>query len=193
MDDPSWALAGIADPQSHLESYTDMHGIAEFISEDGGTSILVQQQESSQTKRIYNLGELSEEEKTQFLDGVMQSKTDEITIEKEYVDVNGQLFYRLLVDGSYEGEEYHELVYATIVNGYTLGLNLPGGDKSITPEQEELMRSIVESIALTARSCPSRKTVMDAGTAGDHHCHAGAAGPGDPGAGGVLPHAEQAG
>ena len=122
VDDPSWALAGIGDPQSHLESYTDMHGIAEFISEDGGTSILVQQQESSQTKRIYNLGELSEEEKTQFLDGVMQSKTDEITIEKEYVDVNGQLFYRLLVDGSYEGEEYHELVYATIVNGYTLSL-----------------------------------------------------------------------
>ena len=163
LDDPSWALAGIADPQSHLESYSDMHGVAEFISEDGETSILVQQQESSQTKQIYNLGELSEEEKAQFLDGVMQSKTDEITIEKEYVDVNGQLFYRLLVDGSYEGEEYHELVYATIVNGYTLGLNLPGGDESITPEQEELMRSIVDSITFT-EILPKPENVFDTGT-----------------------------
>ena len=60
--------------------------------------------------------------------------------------------------------EYHELVYATIVNGYTLGLNLPGGDKSITPEQEELMRSIVESIAFT-EILPKPESVMDAGMA----------------------------
>ena len=143
VDDPSWALAGIADPQSELQTMQDMSGIAQLVSEDGSTTILVQQQESSQTRQIFNLGTLSEEDQQSFLDGVMQTKTEDITIEKSYLDVGGQLFYRLLVDGSHEGQEYHELVYATIVNGFTLGFNLPGGDESITQEQDDLLLSIV--------------------------------------------------
>ena len=51
VDDPSWALAGIADPQSELQTMQDMSGIAQLVSEDGSTTILVQQQESSQTGR----------------------------------------------------------------------------------------------------------------------------------------------
>lgn len=146
VDDPSWALAGIADPQSELQTMQDMSGIAQLVSEDGSTTILVQQQESSQTRQIFNLGTLSEEDQQSFLDGVMQTKTEDITIEKSYLDVGGQLFYRLLVDGSHEGQEYHELVYATIVNGFTLGFNLPGGDESITQEQDDLLLSIVQSV-----------------------------------------------
>ena len=146
VDDPSWALAGIADPQSELQTMQDMSGIAQLVSEDGSTTILVQQQESSQTRQIFNLATLSEEDQQSFLDGVMQTKTEDITIEKSYLDVGGQLFYRLLVDGSHEGQEYHELVYATIVNGFTLGFNLPGGDESITQEQDDLLLSIVQSV-----------------------------------------------
>ena len=41
VDDPSWALAGIADPQSELQTMQDMSGIAQLVSEDGSTTILV--------------------------------------------------------------------------------------------------------------------------------------------------------
>ena len=41
VDDPSWALAGVADAQGKLEEYRDMGGVVEMVSEDGETSILL--------------------------------------------------------------------------------------------------------------------------------------------------------
>ena len=67
----------------------------------------------------------------------MQSKSEDILVEKYYIDVNGQPFYRLRVDGSSEGMEYHEVQYATIINGYSLGFDIYGGDETVTQEQED--------------------------------------------------------
>ena len=74
VDDPSWALAGIADPQSELQTMQDMSGIAQLVSEDGSTTILVQQQESSQTRQIFNLGTLSEEDQQSFWTALCRPK-----------------------------------------------------------------------------------------------------------------------
>ena len=118
VDDPSWALAGVADPESKLNDYQQMNGIAELVTEDGKTSVLIMQKESDNSQQIFNLRDLTEEEREKFLDGVMQSKNDEIKVDKYYIDVNGQPFYRMRVDGSVEGIEYHEVQYVTIINGY---------------------------------------------------------------------------
>ncbi len=149
VDDPSWALAGVADPTTKLQTYQDMHGIAELITQDGETSILIMQNQTDTTESIFSLRDLSEEDKEEFLDGTMQSKSEDILVEKYYIDVNGQPFYRLRVDGSSEGMEYHEVQYATIINGYSLGFDIYGGDETVTQEQEDMLLGIVESITFS--------------------------------------------
>ena len=149
VDDPSWALAGVADPTTKLQTYQDMHGIAELITQDGETSILIMQNQTDTTESIFSLRDLSEEDKEEFLDGTMQSKSEDILVEKYYIDVNGQPFYRLRVDGSSNGVEYHEVQYATIINGYSLGFDIYGGDETVTQEQEDMLLGIVESITFS--------------------------------------------
>ena len=73
VDDPSWALAGVADPTSKLQTYQDMNGIAELVTQDGETSILIMQNQNDTTEAIFSLRDLSEEDKHEVLDGVMQS------------------------------------------------------------------------------------------------------------------------
>ena len=148
-EDPNWAMAGVADPTTKLQTYQDMHGIAELITQDGETSILIMQKQTDTTESIFSLRDLSEEDKEEFLDGTMQSKSEDILVEKYYIDVNGQPFYRLRVDGSPEGMEYHEVQYATIINGYSLGFGIYGGDETVTQEQEDMLLGIVESITFS--------------------------------------------
>lgn len=149
LDDPNWALAGVGDPQSKLEDYREMNGIAELVTQDGETSILIMKNQTDASKSIFTLKDLSEEEKDEFLDGLMQSRTEEITVDKYYLDIGGQPFYRLRVDGAYEGQEYHEVLYGTIINGYSLNFDIYGGDVSVTQEQEDMLLDIVESISFT--------------------------------------------
>ena len=49
-EDPNWAMAGVANPESELSTLAEMNGVAELVTEDGETTILVQQQESDQTQ-----------------------------------------------------------------------------------------------------------------------------------------------
>lgn len=82
VDDPSWALAGVADAQGKLEEYRDMGGVVEMVSEDGETSILLTQSTTDDSESIFNLEDLTEEEQAEFLDGLAQTKTDEIQLER---------------------------------------------------------------------------------------------------------------
>lgn len=149
VDDPSWALAGVANPEEKLQVYQDMNGIAELVTEDGKTSVLIMQSESDKSKQIFSLKDLTEEDRNQFLDGLMQSRTEEIKVDKYYIDIEGQPFYRVRVDGSFEGVEYHELLYGTIINGYSLSFDVYGGEQSVTQEQEDMLLGMVESISFS--------------------------------------------
>lgn len=148
VDDPSWALAGLANPQEQLDTLQEMNGVALLVTQDG-TTVLIQQSESDTSQQIFSLKDLSQEDRDSFLDGLMQSRTDEITIDKYYIDVDGQPFYRVRVDGSSDGTEYHEVFYGTIINGYSLMFDIYGGDETVTQEQEELLLGIAESVTFS--------------------------------------------
>ena len=148
VDDPSWALAGLPDPQKQLETLRDMHGVALLVLEDG-TNVLIQKNESDTSQRVFNLKDLSQEERDSFLDGLMQARTDEITIDKYYIDINGQPFYRVRVDGAADNIQYHEVFYGTIVNGYSLMFDIYGGDNTVTEEQEELLLNMSKSVVFS--------------------------------------------
>ena len=144
-DDPSWALAGLANPQEQLDTLREMNGVALLVTPDG-TNVLIQQNESDTSQQIFSLKDMSQEDRDSFLDGLMQSKTDEITVDKYYLDIGGQPFYRVRVDGAVEGTEYHEVFYGTIINGFSLMFDIYGGDESVTQEQEDMLLGIAQSV-----------------------------------------------
>ncbi len=148
-DDPGWALAGVGDPASVLSSYREMNVLASFYTEDGKTNVLVMEQESSMAKRLFNLKDASEEEKQELLDGLGEANSDQVSVTKAYQDVNGMPFYRFQVDSQIEGAQAHDVIYGTVLNGYSLIIDLYNGDKEITEEQFALQDSLVNSLQIT--------------------------------------------
>lgn len=117
--DSSWALAGISDPSSTLQEYEDMGVIADCYTLDG-LNFKVMEKEGSTAQSLWDLAALSQEELDDFLDNLVQARSEDISLEKSYLDINGQPFYRVRIDGAGEEGEAHELLIGTLFNGHTL-------------------------------------------------------------------------
>lgn len=148
-DDPSWTMAGIADPESRLKDYQDRSVIADFYTE-GKTAHLevIMQTQNDVAKNLYNLKDLTEEERNMFLDQQVKSQSSDLTVTKGYVDVNGQPFYRVKLDMVSEDQEVHELLYGTIFNGHTLQFDMHS-EQELTDEQMALLTAAVDSVTIT--------------------------------------------
>ena len=150
VNDPLWALAGVAEVESRLKDYDEMGVLVNFVSKEGGTGVSVMRKDSQYAKDIHNLDLLDEAGLQQVLDDLPVSKDENLTVEKGWYN-NGQrqdgglLFYWVKLDMAGENE-MHELIYGTIVNGYALNIDLYGGKNPITPEQEEMMEGIMRSV-----------------------------------------------
>ena len=62
------------------------------------------------------------------------------------MEINGRLFYRIRFEGVYQEMGYNELLYGTIINGYSLNLDTYGNLDPVSQETEDLMVSIAETI-----------------------------------------------
>lgn len=151
VEDPSWVKASMGDPAEQLKEYSEMSVIGDFYTEDKSLNFKVMLRESSAAQRIFTLRDMTEEEKQEFLDQLVQAQVEEIKVEKSMLEVNGQPFYRFQIDGV--GEEYgssHELQYGTIINGHTLAFDLIGGPEGITEEEDRLLEGVVRSVQFTS-------------------------------------------
>ena len=145
--DELWALAGISNPSSQLSEYEDMGVVADLYTRDG-RSVKVMEKESATAKSLWNLADLDQEALDSFLDRLIRSPSDDVLIEKEYVDVNGQPFYRVAIDGSGEEGEAHELLMGTIFNGHTLTFDTYGST-ALDPEMTAQLEAMARSVKIT--------------------------------------------
>lgn len=147
--DALWALAGVADPVGTIDEYRDNGVLAEFFTEDG-KSFKLRENTTSYTEAVYHLSSLTEEEQADFLENrLTRSQSDDAVVEKSYLTVDGQPFYRVQIDVSRAGEEAHELLYGTIINGRTIAFDLyKAGD---APGEDEIARleQAVQSVRFT--------------------------------------------
>ncbi len=121
----------------------------EILSEDGATDISVMRKESEEGQRIFDLRLMEEGDKAKFLDGLAKAGDENVTIDKGWFENKaGLLFYRIKIDVAGE-QEMHELIYGTIMNGYSLNLDIHTIDAAMTPEQEELVRQMADSMVFT--------------------------------------------
>ncbi len=151
VEDPSWAKAGISSPEDMLKEYSEMSVIADFYTEDKSVNFKIMQKTSSTTESIFNLREMEEGERKDFLENLVQATSDEVTVEKSLLDVGGQPFYRFRVDG--ENEQYgsaHEIQYGTIVNGHTLAFDTTVTNRDLSAEEEALLEAVVNSVRITS-------------------------------------------
>lgn len=140
-----WALAGVADPASTIDEYQDSGVRAEFFTAEGD-SVMLRENTTDYTEKVYHLTSLTEEEQQTFLeDKLPSSQSEDAVVEKELCTLNDQLFYRVQVDVTAEDQEAHELIYGTIVNGRTVAFDLYQ-TTPLTDEQIDRMVQLVESL-----------------------------------------------
>ena len=148
-DDPAWVRAGIGDPAAILEEYQEMGIVADFYTEERAENVRVITKSNSSTENMYDMKDLTEEERQNFLNGV-DTDNDEVKLEKGFVDVNGQPFYRIRIDSATSLGEVHELQYGTIVNGHTLTV-LAVSETELTDAQVALLEKIANRVEITQR------------------------------------------
>ncbi len=148
-NDPAWALAGVGDAAAKLKEYQEMGVVANFLSEDGATNISVMQKESRESGQVFDLRLMEEEDKAEFLESLAKAGNEDVSIDKGwYENEAGLLFYRIKIDVGGE-REMHELIYGTIMNGYSLNIDIHTLDTAMTPEQEELVKEMADSMVFT--------------------------------------------
>ncbi len=147
-EDPSWTLAGIGDAATQLESYQDRSIVADFRTEDG-VGFQVAEKSNSTTQQIYSLTDMTEEDREEFFSGLDSSDEEDISIEKGYLEIGGQTFFKLRIDSGSGKEAVHQIQYGTIVNGRALNFLTDVQGADFTPEQETLLDSAVNSLRFT--------------------------------------------
>ena len=150
MDDPAWALAGIADVSEKMKEYNEMDVVVNFVSKDGGFNINVMRKESDIAKKVFNVQNLSEEEKAAFMDQLPKANEDgemKTQVEKEWLSLGDNLFYQVQIDAVLNDTDVHEHLIGTIVNGYALTCDMfMTGGEGFTSQQVETLKSLAASL-----------------------------------------------
>jgi hypothetical protein len=147
-----------------------MNAIANFIGPGGDVNILVTKKQSADSYRIYNFADVSKEEQQAFLDNLISKNEDseesESSVEADvsFYEEGDVLFFELTISGtvqeSIEGQglvskDIHEVLYGTILNGYTVSINTYRLGEKISEETMAAIRSIVNSFKVTKVIDPS--------------------------------------
>lgn len=147
-EDPSWTLAGIGDAAAQLELYQDRNIVADFRTEDG-TGFQVVEKSNNTTQRLYSLTDMTEKDRTEFFSALDEAGDEGISVEKSYLEIGGQTFFKLRIDNGSGKEAVHQIQYGTIVNGRALNFLLDAQGADFTPEQEALLESAINSLRFT--------------------------------------------
>lgn len=149
--DPTWGMVGVTDGEDQVEENEEFAVIADLYTENGEINIKVMSRLNDATMELFDLSQMSQEELDALLPQLLQSETDGITVQRRYLEIDGQPFYYLRADGATEQYgEAHEITIGTIFNGHTLNFNIHS-----TAEFQDfpvsMLEEMVDSVRITAR------------------------------------------
>ncbi len=143
-NDPVWALAKIVSATETIQEYQDDGVLADFRTEDG-FSVKLRQKSNDTTESIYTLRDMDEAELTEFVASMVQSQTEDLTVENEIFSVEDQPFYQITIEGVVNEEEVHEVMQGTFINGYNLWVDTYSVTE-FTEEQLALVDALTSSM-----------------------------------------------
>lgn len=162
-NDSLWALVGVTDGQDQVEENEEHGVVADLYSSTGEMNVKVMSRQNDATMDIFDLKQMSEEEKEEFLEQLLVVNTDEITLDRKYLDINGQPFYYLRTDGTLgDYGEAHEITCGTIFNGHTLNFNIHSAGAGFSPALEETFDALVHSVQITKTLTPEEAAALNA-------------------------------
>lgn len=146
--DKGWQTAGIVNVKSEKDSMTKMGVRAIFFDPETKSLVRLLQKQSSQTSKIFNLSLLSDQKKTDFFNSLTDSKEENTKASIEEYPQKEADFFRYNIEITKDNTTMKELIYGTIVNGYTFSFDIYQSNKS-TPIDETFVKALVDGTHFT--------------------------------------------
>ncbi len=145
--DPQWAEAGITDPVECKTLYNELGVVAHFSMNNNKDNIYLSRKQTDTTSAYFNLGTLDKENLDKFVEKYNITEEGTMDSTAELYDHSQVPFVRTYIhsDFAQKDETVYEMVYFTIVNGYSVSFSMHGSTE-FTEAQEQVMRNIVDSI-----------------------------------------------
>lgn len=143
-----WKLAGINDPVSEIKIMDKMGVKAILYDPVSKTKVSIISKQSPQSKRIFHLSSLTEEELNDFLSNVIDQDDESTTYNIEKYQQYETTFFRLYVEAVKNNQQLKELVYGTIVNGEIITFHMYQ-DKAEAAINESYVKSLVDGVHFT--------------------------------------------
>lgn len=140
--DEHWITAGIMDVKSEKETMKKM-GVKVLLF-DPETKVLVRllQKQSNQASDIFNLSLLTAEKKAEFFNELIVLEDENATATIEEVSHPDAVFFRYNLEVTTDGNTMTELIYSTIVNGYSISFDIFQNNNKV-PINETFIKELV--------------------------------------------------
>lgn len=153
IDSTDWGLAGYDDPLNKVSEFEEDDSgnvmAMELVPEDRSYNVRITRKYSDESKNYFNLNEVTDEQFQELLDA--NTFVDEeygVTAKAEKYEHSQIPFFKLDLQGEVDGNKVWETCYGTIVNGFSLSVDMYGNDE-FTDEQIALVEQLVDSITIT--------------------------------------------
>lgn len=163
-DDPVWAELGILDTYSKGSEMLENNILAELYAFDQECVIAITKKESDFSESLYNLNNMEEKDKEEFLKGLVPFTADGSTKgSSEWYEHEQVPFFRVDIQSSALGDEMvYERVYGTMFNGIILSFDLYNGSEPISEEYDALMRQLIDSAVISEFTEKPPVVIVDA-------------------------------
>ncbi len=146
--DPLWKEAGIVDPSNEIKIMKQMGVQALLYDPDTATTVRILSKQTNDSRKIFHLSLLSEEELNAFLNSLFTAPDENTTYTIEQYPQNELPFYRLTLQVSKDGSDYSEVIYGTIANGYSITYDC-FVENSTEPINESFLKELVAGTHFT--------------------------------------------
>ena len=150
--DATWSKAGILDASEKIEEMQKNGTTAEIIAANGDT-IAVAEKSSDYANSVFNLNNLDEKGKKDFLKYMEPSSMDGSTTGTITWYDHAQIpFFMIDICAENIKEEgpVYERLYGTLYDGKIVSFDLFGDTKQISEETDAFMRAVVDSAVISA-------------------------------------------
>lgn len=146
--DERWTTAGIANVKNEKQSMSKMGAKAIFYDPKTKSLVRLLQKQSSQTSKIFNLSLLPEKEKTDFFNSLVATDEENTKAAIEEYPQKEAVFFRYNIEMTKDNGKMTELIYGTIVNGYTFSFDIYQSTKSAQID-ETFIKELVDGTHFT--------------------------------------------
>ena len=148
VTDPLWKEAGIDDVVNTKTLYNELDVSVQFSMNQGKDNIYVSKKTSDQTNYYFNLGTLDQKTLEDFAK-MYASDDGTILADSSIYNQKNIPFIRLSLKSNYDQDNLtYELVYFTLVNGYSVSFRMVS-DNEISAQSESLLKAMVDSATIS--------------------------------------------